>query len=1109
IKNYLQGLYDTPDDGTAPTFVLLVGDVAQIPTFSGNSASHVTDLYYYTLTGGDNLPDVFGGRFSATTIEHLQSQIDKTLQIEKYLMPDPSYLNNVVLIAGVDGTYAPTYGNGFVNYSNDNYTNPDNGITSYYYLYNDASGVMMSNSPGASASFQSYISAGVSLANYTAHCSSSGWYDPAFSIANIANLTNTDMYPLMIGNCCQSLMFGETTCFGEEIVRAVNKGAVGYIGASNSTYWDEDYYWGIGKRASISANPTYDAANLGAYDRFFHSHSEAKDDWFTTQGQINVAGNLAVEASSSTRKLYYWEIYHLMGDPSLVPYVKEPTTLISSHENEIIIGTSSFEVIAEEDAYVALSFNGDLLDAKIAGADGLVNLSFSGLDEVGTAKLVITKQNRIPKIADIAVIPSTTPYVIKDFIEINDELGNNNNILEYGENIKLSVQLKNVSEAFDAYNVVAKLSSTDTNVVIIDSLETYGTILTDTVSLIDDAFTIEIENDIIDQTLVNFNLEITGTDYNSNLYTWKSTIDLYLNAPAIEIGNILIDDYAGDNDGILDPGETANLQLIVSNTGHASINDLNALVVMLNNGDTIIDLNTSVINNIFMEDQSTDTLEFNITANSLADSGQKVYFDFQITDIINNFYSIQAYRELIIGEIPSVLISEQGSIEANQVCFYDSGGELNNYSDDEDYLITFRPIDTNENIQVEFLSFEIESHSTCDYDYLTIYDGLTTTDPIIGKYCGTNSPGKIIATNPNGALTFVFHSDDYETKKGWKAMISSIKTHSYSLLVTNNNGPMQGASVTLNDDIITTLADGIATFENVPEGINIPLKVTAIGFSDHIQTINLFENSSDTVLLNIAKHNITFKLFDKTDQSIIDGEITFNGISLSTIQGQAIFNDVEYALDKEYIISSYGYNLYTDTLDVTEDITKQILLEPLRYDVTFVVNGSEGLVENALINFNNEDKLTNSNGEAVFNDVPHNSNYPYLIRKPDYENYLDTIDVYSDVTENVTLAPGTAIYQVSLSVTDETNPIEAAVILFDGQEKSTDTEGNCIFDSIEYGLNKKYTITKDKYYQYTDSIDVDSNLAINVSMTLITFDITFQVTSNENSGPLQEVIVAF
>ncbi|EKD84080.1 MAG: hypothetical protein ACD_39C00259G0002 [uncultured bacterium] len=34
-----------------------------------------------------------------------------------------------------------------------------------------------------------------------------------------------------------------------------------------------------------------------------------------------VAGNLAVEASSSSRKQYYWEVYHLMGDPSLKTYM--------------------------------------------------------------------------------------------------------------------------------------------------------------------------------------------------------------------------------------------------------------------------------------------------------------------------------------------------------------------------------------------------------------------------------------------------------------------------------------------------------------------------------------------------------------------------------------------------------------------------------------------------------------------------------------------------------------------------------------------------------------------------------------------------------------------
>jgi len=53
IKAYLQDLYDNPDDGVSPTFVLLVGDVAQIPAFS--ASGHYTDLYYCEYTG-DKLP---------------------------------------------------------------------------------------------------------------------------------------------------------------------------------------------------------------------------------------------------------------------------------------------------------------------------------------------------------------------------------------------------------------------------------------------------------------------------------------------------------------------------------------------------------------------------------------------------------------------------------------------------------------------------------------------------------------------------------------------------------------------------------------------------------------------------------------------------------------------------------------------------------------------------------------------------------------------------------------------------------------------------------------------------------------------------------------------
>ena len=114
IKSYLEGLYNNATvNDPAPTYLLIVGDVAQVPTFTGTSSSHVTDLYYCEYDGsGDFYPEIYYGRFSATNNEQLIPQIDKTLEYEQYQMPDPSYLNEVVMIAGVDAGMAPTYGNG-------------------------------------------------------------------------------------------------------------------------------------------------------------------------------------------------------------------------------------------------------------------------------------------------------------------------------------------------------------------------------------------------------------------------------------------------------------------------------------------------------------------------------------------------------------------------------------------------------------------------------------------------------------------------------------------------------------------------------------------------------------------------------------------------------------------------------------------------------------------------------------------------------------------------------------------------------------------------------------------------------------------------------------
>ena len=142
------------------------------------------------------------------------------------------------MIAGVDAGMAPTYGNGQINYGTDYYFNEDHGIFSHTYLY------PASDSPSAAASIIQDYNDGVGFANYTAHCSSAGWADPSFTTSDVPGLTNEHEYNLMIGNCCTSTAF-DAESFGDAVLRAENSGAVGYIGGTNSTYWNEDYWWGL------------------------------------------------------------------------------------------------------------------------------------------------------------------------------------------------------------------------------------------------------------------------------------------------------------------------------------------------------------------------------------------------------------------------------------------------------------------------------------------------------------------------------------------------------------------------------------------------------------------------------------------------------------------------------------------------------------------------------------------------------------------------------------------------------------------------------------------------------------------------------------------------
>lgn len=1087
IRAYLKNLYDNPSDGISPTFILFVGDVEQIPAFAGTTDEHVTDLYYCEYTD-DKLPEVFYGRFSATSIEELEPQIDKTLEVERYEMPDASYLNNSVIVAGHDDYgHDLTVGNGLVNYATKYYLNEDNGITTNSYLSPE--------SQNFASEIRSKINAGVSIANYTAHCNSNGWGNPSFTTSNIQQMDNEHMYPLMIGNCCLSNKFDNASCFGESLLRAKDKGAVGYIGASNSSLWDEDFYWGVGL-AEKSANPTYEESDLGFYDRFFHSKGEEKNDWYITQGQMITAGNLAVESSPSIYKAYYWEIYHLMGDPSLTPYITVPEILTASYNSEIALGASNFQVTTEKDAYVALSYQGLLLDAKLVDESGIINLSFSSLKDAGTLDLVITKQNRQAKIDQVKINPNC-PFVVLDTFVIDDKTGNANGRADFNETLTLDVKLKNISELNNALNVTAKLTSLDTNIIITDDTESYGTINKTENLNIESAFGITLKTRFENQHIALFDVNVTGEDVDGKSYKWNSTLKITLNAPQLEIKDIFVGEDSQDHN-ILSPGETENICLTVTNTGNASILDISSIAKTLANGSSYLSFNNSEIKNINLETQQTDTIKFNVSIDPSTPIGTSVYLNFNINDNPVNYYSQSVNKKFIIGETPEVLISRQGVVETNYCYFYDAGGENNNYAKNEDYTITFTPEDTEKHLMVNFLSFDIESGTDDCYDYLEVFDGENTNAPLIDSYCNANKPASVKATNDKGALTFRFYSDVSVTEPGWKAEIISLNGYNYQLTVNGTDSPIEGAVVILNNDTLTSGSDGIVSFTNTNEGINIPLSVTASGYEIFSTTINLFEDLNQEVSLHKILYDITFVIKDKFSHTPVeDASIDFMGQKVNSNEnGEYIFEDLEPRSNEAFTISKEGFEETSNTLNINDNKNIIINLEPINYNVSFIVlDADENPLEDVDVSFNSISLSTDAEGIAIFKDILPANDLAYTLSKVDYEDITGTIDVEDqDLTINEHMELINKTYDVTYIIVDsEVKALNDVSVNFNSTTVKTNSEGIALFEDVTPASSLPYTLSKDGYNDITGSVNVeDQDMTVNQKMTLTTGILNFE-----------------
>jgi len=107
---------------------------------------------------------------------------------------------------------------------------------------------------------------------------------------------------------------------------------------------------------------------------------------------------------------------------------------------------------------------------------------------------------------------------------------------------------------------------------------------------VDDAFAFDVAENLPDGHAVLFEVSASdGTD------TWTSNLVIIGHAPALTFVNYVVDDSNGNNNGMLDPGETVDMTVTVENSGSA---DAYNVVALLTSSDPMLTVNTAEPQNV-------------------------------------------------------------------------------------------------------------------------------------------------------------------------------------------------------------------------------------------------------------------------------------------------------------------------------------------------------------------------------------------------------------------------------------------------------------------------------------------------------------------------------
>jgi hypothetical protein len=309
LREYIRGEYNNHNI----EFVLLVGDISDIPTYGGytyGDDQHMISDYYYTLLAGSDLyPEVAVGRFS---VEYNSEAYNMESKTRHFLMKNPTqneWLNKALLVAHCEG--AP-----------NNYQGCKEEIRNRVYAHPPVFDVCYGAGGGTNADVIARIHDGRGIVNYRGHGSSECWttwnnLGESFCKGEVDYLANDSLTPIVLGIACWTNKLDQPElCLGEKFT-LVEDAAVAYHGSSRPSH--------------TSANNTYD-------EKIFEELFDNEGGYLGNA--INAASRAIIDGHGENGEANA-KMYILLGDPSITyPPLVNPDSTPDTTYIGIVIDTT-------------------------------------------------------------------------------------------------------------------------------------------------------------------------------------------------------------------------------------------------------------------------------------------------------------------------------------------------------------------------------------------------------------------------------------------------------------------------------------------------------------------------------------------------------------------------------------------------------------------------------------------------------------------------------------------------------------------------------------------------------------------------------------------------